>query len=74
MPKHSRIQIAWLDSISVKEGIDIQHALSPVGEYVIPTVGYVDGYCSSINTVYEFHGDYWHGNPKRFASEDINIR
>lgn len=24
------------------------------------------------NTVYEFYGDYWHGNPNRFNPEDEN--
>lgn len=22
--------------------------------------------------MYEFHGDFWHGNPKRFNPDDIN--
>ena len=26
------------------------------------------------NTIYEFYGDYWHGNPKRFILTDINKR
>lgn len=25
------------------------------------------------NTIYEFYGDFWHGNPKVFNSKDINI-
>ena len=33
----------------------------------------VDGYSSQINKVYEFNGDYWHGNPKKYNSNDINI-
>jgi len=32
----------------------------------------VDGYDPLTNTVYEFHGDYWHGNPARFNLDDIN--
>jgi hypothetical protein len=32
----------------------------------------VDGYDPNTNTVYEFHGDYWHGNPNKFNSHDIN--
>ena len=32
----------------------------------------VDGYCYETNTVYEFHGDYWHGNPIVFDSDDTN--
>ena len=34
----------------------------------------VDGYDPETNTVYEFLGDYWHGNPERFNGHDINKR
>ena len=32
----------------------------------------VDGYDPTTNTIYEFLGDYWHGNPKKFNPNDIN--
>lgn len=32
----------------------------------------VDGYDSKTNTVYEFLGDYWHGNPSIFSGKKIN--
>ena len=32
----------------------------------------VDGFDSDTNTVYEFYGDYWHGNPNIYKSNDIN--
>jgi hypothetical protein len=32
----------------------------------------VDGYDPITNTVYEFYGDYWHGNPKKYHHDDIN--
>ncbi len=54
------------------EGIYIQYALND-GEYQIPGTRYkADGYCSETNTIYEFHGDYWHGNPSKFSPTDIN--
>lgn len=60
--------IQWLESTMKKEKIFIQHAQNK-GEYIIgPYV--VDGYCAETNTVYEFHGDRWHGNPRLFASTD----
>tara|TARA_R110002153_G_scaffold88566_1_gene217809 strand:- start:259 stop:570 length:312 start_codon:yes stop_codon:yes gene_type:complete len=31
-----------------------------------------DGYCSKSNTVYEFNGDYWHGNPDVYDADAIN--
>ena len=69
---HSKAQIKWLQSIEVKEKITIQHALSPRGEYYISGIGKVDGYCKETNTVYEFHGDFWHGNPTKYPSEDLH--
>lgn len=33
----------------------------------------VDGYDLETNTVYEFLGDYWHGNPIKFNSNDYNL-
>lgn len=32
----------------------------------------VDGYNPITNTVYEFNGDFWHGNPTLYKPEDIN--
>lgn len=32
----------------------------------------IDGYDDKTNTVYEFLGDYWHGNPNTLNKNDIN--
>jgi len=41
----------------------VQHAGS-AGEYRVPAVGFfVDGHCQGTNTVYEFHGCFWHRYP-----------
>lgn len=32
----------------------------------------VDGYIESTNTIYEFWGDFWHGNPEVYSELDIN--
>lgn len=64
--KYSKLAIKWLTSISP----DIQHAENG-GEYRIPFTRYsVDGYHADSNTVYEFHGDCFHGNPNRFNDDD----
>lgn len=43
------------------------------GEFHIPTTRYhADGYDPITNTIYEFHGDYWHGNVELFNSNAIN--
>ena len=31
-----------------------------------------DAYVPETNTVYEFHGKFWHGCPKYFNKNDIN--
>ena len=61
----SEFETKWLDELK----IPIQFR-----NMKLPNLGRkrVDGYDSSTNTVYEFYGDYWHGNPKKFNSNDIN--
>jgi hypothetical protein len=71
-PKYSKCQIKWLNFISSYNQIQIQHAENE-GEYIIPSTKYsADGYCQQTNTIYEFHGDFWHGNPKKFNPTDMN--
>jgi G:T-mismatch repair DNA endonuclease (very short patch repair protein) len=31
-----------------------------------------DGYDPTTKTIYEFNGDYWHGNPNLYKSTDTN--
>jgi len=33
-----------------------------------------DGYDKTTNTVYEFWGDFWHGNPDVYNPDNINPR
>lgn len=55
--KYSKVAIKWLNSL---DNPNIIHAENG-GEQVI--LGYkVDGYDPTNNTVYEFHGDAYHGN------------
>lgn len=65
-------QIKWIESIMKTENIIIIYAFSPRSEHRIPTIGRVDGFCMLTNTVYEYHGDFWHGNPLKYNSNDIN--
>jgi len=70
----SQIAICWLEQLmSLNTNLHIQHALNE-GEFFIKELNTcVDGYCKETNTVYEFHGDYWHGNPRNCKREDINL-
>lgn len=59
----SKLQIQWLDFISKIRNITIQDGKNGE-EFKIPNTRFkADGYCKETNTIYEFHGDYWHGNP-----------
>jgi hypothetical protein len=33
----------------------------------------IDAYDPLTNTIYEFYGDFWHGNPKKYNKNDFNI-
>ncbi len=68
----SRVSIQWLDFISVFYGICIQHGKNST-EFKIPGTRYrADGYCKDTNTIYEFHGSFWHGDIKYYNKNDIN--
>ena len=68
---YSKKQIQWLDFISILHDITIQHAINNK-EHKIKNIGKVDGYCKEKNTVYEFHGDFFHGNPMKYNILDKN--
>jgi hypothetical protein len=69
---YSTAQIQWLNFIQLKDNIKIQHAEN-IGEFKISnTLFKADGYCLETNTIYEFHGDYYHGNPNIYNSSQIN--
>jgi hypothetical protein len=70
----SKNSIEWLNMIKVNYP-ELRTYDSIEGEYRIPTTNYsADGYDEKTNTVFEFHGDYWHGNPLIFQSDQINQR
>lgn len=61
----SKSETIWLNSLNVKIR---NHVLWLTDEKWI----IVDGFNELTNTVYEFYGDYYHGNPKIFKPEDYN--
>jgi hypothetical protein len=49
--------------------------LSNEGQYRIPGTNFkADGYHQESNTILEYNGDFWHGNPKFYQASDINPR
>lgn len=68
--KQSVQALKWLRFLSEKENIYIQHADNSGEQRIGPYR--VDGFHEESNTVYEYHGDFWHGCPKCFARETKN--
>jgi hypothetical protein len=65
----SRPSIGWLDFL----GITDMSGETRERKIVCGKSKYrVDGFDPITNTVYEFFGDFYHGNPARFAPEDFN--
>lgn len=63
---YSNKAIRWITSITKTISKNIQHAENG-GEYRVPTTRwFVDGFCEETNTIYEFYGDVYHGNPAIF--------
>ena len=71
---YSKVCIRWLDEIMKNEDIFIQH-IGNIGEKIIfinEKKYKVDGYCEASNTIYEFYGDIWHGNPNIYNKDKLN--
>jgi hypothetical protein len=70
---YSNGQIQWLEFIKISTP-DIQHIKnSSDGEFKIPNSKYLaDGYSYTQNCIYEYHGDFWHGNPSLYEPDHIN--
>ena len=65
------MEIEWLEFVMADEGILIQHALNG-GQFKI-CGRLVDGMCYETHSVFQFHGDYWHGNPNRYNPDFVNL-
>lgn len=67
----SKKETAWLNKINIPAG---QRNIYIEGELFHNNRINVDGYDPLSNTIYLFHGDYWHGNPRKFNPIEINKR
>ncbi len=54
----------WLDDLCVEKR---QHRISLNGIIIV-----VDGFDEKTQTVYEYYGSYWHGNPEIYEPTDLN--
>ena len=72
--RFSKISLQWLGYIKLTQNVQYG-PIETGGEYRIPNTRYdADGFCEETNTIYEFHGDMWHGNLNniKFSKDDIN--
>ncbi|CAB3985445.1 DNA polymerase, partial [Paramuricea clavata] len=70
----SIIALHWLEEIRENletQGYSLRSKLSPEGEENVLNYN-VDGYCAETNTIYQFHGCFFHGCSECFESGDIN--
>jgi len=68
---YSESAISWLEGIASTQHIFIQHAEN-LGEFLITGTNFhADGFCEETNTIYEFYGDVFHGNPIVFNPDDL---
>jgi phage FluMu protein Com len=67
--KTSTKETAWLDYLHIKNDAEHRQVLLkiPGRKYII-----ADGYSPETNTVYEFYGDFWHGNPDCYDADHKN--
>ena len=67
----------WLDCVAKHDKIKIRHAGNRPEQRITLEDGrsiMVDGFCKETNTVYQFHGCYWHGCKKCFNDNVYNTQ
>ncbi len=68
---YSKVSIEWLTALEKANGISIQHAEKPGGEFKIQGTRYkIDGVCFETKTFYSFAGCFWHGCEKCYPNRD----
>lgn len=70
---YSKAQIEWLTFLETYYNIDIQHIGNSPSEFRIQSTNWrADGYCKETNTIYEYHGSYYHGDPRLYEPNVVN--
>jgi len=64
----SKGEIEWLNYMGIPDDPEHRNVYINLGDRSIKA----DGYIPETNTVYEYYGDYYHGNPALFKSEHKN--
>lgn len=64
----SKPEEQWLDFNKIPNDKNHRHLTLKInGRNIL-----VDGFIPETNTVYEFYGDFWHGNPKKYKPNEKN--
>lgn len=65
----SLAEISWLDYLKIP--LEYRQVRIPVK---VGSRNYIktDAYDPNTNTIYEFNGDFWHGNPAKYKPNDMN--
>lgn len=64
----SKMEISWLDLLNIEE------SKRQIRTKINGKVYKFDAFCDDTKTIYEFYGDYWHGNPLVCNPIDLNKR
>lgn len=64
----SKVETEWLDYLKIPNDLQHRKVILKINDKTIKP----DGFDPDTNTIYEFYGDYWHGNPKTFKPTDVN--
>lgn len=64
----SNKELAWLKSLDNYNDIIRSYTIRVNNKRIF----FADGFDSKTNTIYEFYGDFWHGNPEIYPADKIN--
>lgn len=63
----SQAEIKWLDSLNIP--LEFRHLTVKIDNRLFKP----DAIDIANSIIYEFYGDFWHGNPSKYDPEDINL-
>jgi len=64
----SKLETEWLDSLNIPN--EYRQNKLKINNKIIKA----DAFDPITNTIYEFYGDYFHGNPRLFEPEELNLK
>ena len=75
--KFSIMAAKWLEYRAKQDSIHIEHAMNEGEHWIRHPSGKMfqfDGYDAANRHVFEFLGDFWHGNPAMYTPDDVNAK